>query len=137
MARIIMLQGDKNVGKTTTIRLVYDSLLMKDAKIITPRQQEGAVKRDFSAILLYGTKLIIFHSTGDAPSQVEKHIINIDKEVAAITNVVCQDVVLITACRKSRTYNKIIRASGAVVVQKTNADDMENVKVAKKVLQLI
>lgn len=156
-AQVIMLRGDGNTGKSTTIKLVYDMLLVAGAKVVRARVKEGAVNRDFNAILLYNNTLVVFHSTGDAPKQVKEHLadvgigtnnpiigsneveVNISNDVTA--QIVNQNkfdrIILVTACRENSTYDSLIKASKAIVLHKFNADDIDNAKVAKRVLDLI
>lgn len=156
-AQVIMLRGDGNTGKSTTIKLVYDMLLADGASIIRNRVQEGAIKRDFNAILLYNNTLVVFHSTGDTTRQVVDHLTDVgigannqvigsnEVEVDISNDVTAQIVnqnkfdriILVTACRADTKYDKLIKASKAIELHKFNADDIDNAKVAKRVLGLI
>ena len=156
-AQVIMLRGDQHSGKSTTIRLVYDMLLVNGAKVVRTRVKEGAVNRDFNAILLYNNTLVVFHSTGDAPKQVKAHLadvgigtsnsiigsneveVDISNDVTAqiVTQNKFDRIILVTACREDSTYDSLIKESKAIVLHKFNADDIDDAIVAKRVLGLI
>lgn len=156
-AQVIMLRGDGDAGKSTAIKLVYDMLLADGASIVRTRVQEGAVKRDFNAILLFNNTLVVFHSTGDTPNQVKDHLADVgisannpiignnEVEVGISTDVTVEivsqyqfdRVVLVTACRNEPKYDNLIKESKAIVLHKFNADDIDNAKVAKRVKLLI
>lgn len=156
-AQVIMLRGDQHSGKSTTIRLVYDMLLADGAKVVRTRVKEGAVNRDFNAILLYNNTLVVFHSTGDTPKQVREHLADVgiygnnkvigsnEVEVSTSTDVT-EDIVsqyqfkrfvLVTACREDSTYDNLINDSKAIALLKFAADDIDNAIVAKRVVSLI
>lgn len=152
-----MLRGDQHSGKSTTIRLVYDMLLADGAKVVRARVKEGAVNRDFNAILLYNNTLVVFHSTGDTPKQVKAHLadvgicgnnmvvgsneveVSVSKDVTSeiVAQYQFDRVVLVTACRADSTYDSLIKESKAIVLHKFNADDIDDAIVAKRVLGLI
>ena len=62
--KIIVVKGNPNSGKTTSIRLVYDLLLYKGATITKPRNS-GKTYTDFDTELLYDKKRIAISSAGD------------------------------------------------------------------------
>lgn len=156
-AQAIILRGEQHSGKSTTIRLVYDMLLADGAKVVRTRVKEGVVNRDFNTILLYNNTLVVFHSTGDAPKQLKEHLADVgigtsnsiigsnEVEVGISNDVTAQIVtqnkfdriILVTACREDSTYDRLIKDSKAIVLHKFNADDIDNAKVAKRVLGLI
>lgn len=64
--KVIMLIGDKDSGKTTTLNMVYDYLTkVVETKIIRSKTQLGGDPKDFECVLDYqGMKVAIF-SMGD------------------------------------------------------------------------
>ena len=152
-----MLRGDQHSGKSTTIRLVYDMLLADGAKVVRARVKEGAVNRDFNAILLYNNTLVVFHSTGDTLKQVRDHLadvgicgnnkvvgsneveVSVSKDVTSeiVAQYQFDRVVLVTACRADSKYDKLIKVSKAIELRKFAADDIDNAKIAKSVLSHI
>ena len=63
--KIIMVKGNSDSHKTTTINLVYFQLLQLGATVIAPRTQVGGQLFDFECILEYNDKKIAFFSMGD------------------------------------------------------------------------
>lgn len=63
--RIIMVEGNSDSHKTTTINLVYFQLLQYGASVLQPRTQIGGQLFDFECILEYKNKKIAFFSMGD------------------------------------------------------------------------
>ena len=156
-AQVIMLRGDQHSGKSTTIRLVYDMLLANGARVVRTRVKEGAVNRDFNAILLYNYTLVVFHSTGDTLKQVSEHLadvgicgnnkvvgsneveVSVSKDVTSeiVAQYQFDRVVLVTACRADSKYDKLINVSKAIELRKCAADDIDNAKIAKSVVSHI
>ena len=152
-----MLRGDQHSGKSTTIRLVYDMLLANGARVVRTRVKEGAVNRDFNAILLYNNTLVVFHSTGDTLKQVRGHLadvgicgnnkvvgsneveVSVSKDVtsAIVAQYQFDRIALVTACREDSIYDNLIKESKAIVLHKFAADDIDNAKIAKRVVSLI
>lgn len=71
--KLIVLRGDPNQGKTTTLRLVYDILLYLGAQIAEPRTP-GRNTDDFKTVLDYKEKRIAISSMGDLLYDVEDKI---------------------------------------------------------------
>lgn len=71
--RIIMLYVPSSSGKTTTINMVYTSIL-STSSIVCPRQPLGGDPNDFEAVLDYSikgiTKKVAFFSMGDFAYEV-------------------------------------------------------------------
>lgn len=62
--RIIALRGDNSCGKTTTITMVYDSVLAASGTS-TAKKLEGGNPHDFSDIVNYRGLKVAFLSMGD------------------------------------------------------------------------
>jgi len=73
--KLIVLRGDPNQGKTTTLRLVYDILLYLGARIVVPRTP-GRNTDDFKTVLDYDKKgkRVAISSKGDLLYDVEDKI---------------------------------------------------------------
>jgi len=64
--RIIALRGGGSCGKTATLNLVYDRLLLPtNSGISTGKKQVGGDIRDFSDIVNYKGLTVAFYSMGD------------------------------------------------------------------------
>lgn len=85
MAKFILIRGQQNSGKTTTIGLVYNELLKISEKVHTFKDKEVEVNSlefdkvtgetlDFTAIVKIGNKNIGLKSAGDVPKDLEKEI---------------------------------------------------------------
>ncbi len=70
--KTIILRGYQGSGKTTTIRLVYDILLSRGAKIVVPRTT--IMGRDFDSVVRYKGKTIYICSEGDNRNDINLHI---------------------------------------------------------------
>lgn len=67
---IITIKGKKNSGKTTTIRNIYQKLIvMKDSKILE-FIQAGFDRTDFDAIVSVKNKIVVIRSYGDGISYI-------------------------------------------------------------------
>ncbi|MEJ2795170.1 hypothetical protein WAE56_17325 [Iodobacter sp. LRB] len=62
---IILLCGDLNTGKTTTMNLVYSDLITKGATVVVPKVTVGGNPLDFECVLIYKGKLVAIFSMGD------------------------------------------------------------------------
>jgi hypothetical protein len=62
--KIIALTGDSNVGKTTTLNIVYNTIL-NNGGISTNKQRLGGGVNDFLDIVLYNNQRIVFFTMGD------------------------------------------------------------------------
>lgn len=62
--RIIALRGGDSCGKTETINLVYDRVILSGG-ISTNKQQVGGDIRDFSDVVNYKGQTVAFYSMGD------------------------------------------------------------------------
>ncbi|MHB8259181.1 MAG: hypothetical protein ACYDCN_15465 [Bacteroidia bacterium] len=64
--RIIALRGSDSCGKTTTLNLVYNMLVVPSLGTSTCKAQEGGDKLDFSDVIInYKEKRIAFFTMGD------------------------------------------------------------------------
>lgn len=125
--KIIVIKGNPNSGKTTSIRLVYDLLLYKGAKIDKPRNS-GKTYADFDTELLYNGKRIAISSAGDLLKNIHKTVSDHDG---------CD--ILITASRNFRrsSLDRIFSDYDVVYIKKEKRGDKENIATAKEVLQYI
>lgn len=125
--KIIVVKGNPNSGKTTSIRLVYDLLLYKGAKIDKPRNS-GKIYADFDTELLYNEKRVAINSAGDLLKNIHKTVSDHDG---------CD--ILITASRNFRrsSLDRIFSGYDVVYIKKEKRGDKENIATAKEVLQHI
>ncbi len=125
--KIIVIKGNPNSGKTTSIRLVYDILLYLGAKIDKPRNS-GKIYADFDTELLYNKKQVAISSAGDLLKNIHKTVSDHDG---------CD--ILITASRNFRrsSLDRIFSGYDVVYIKKEKRGDKENIATAKEVLQHI
>lgn len=129
MNKIIVVYGDRSVGKTTVINEVYDNLVKNGASVNIPKTQQGSNSRDFDAELTYYGKNIAFMSMGDS--------------VAPVTAVICKyrhSNVLITAYNtRHATLSSLWlkNADKTIVVRKNSATNSDNSNVLQQVIALI
>ena len=71
--KIIVIKGNQNSGKTTSIRLVYDILLYLGAEIDIARKY-GKTHIDFDTELIYNGKRIAISSAGDVLKNIHKTV---------------------------------------------------------------
>ena len=62
---IILLSGNPNSGKTTTLNVVYDELILKGATVVRRKLQVGVYETDFECVLKYKGKKVAIYSMGD------------------------------------------------------------------------
>ena len=62
---IIVLSGNPNSGKTTTMNVVYDELISKGATVVHKKVQVGGNAMDFECVVNYKGKLVAMCSMGD------------------------------------------------------------------------
>ena len=123
--KIIVIKGNPNSGKTTSIRLVYDILLYLGAEIDIARKY-GKTHIDFDTELLYNGKRIAISSAGDLLKNILKTVSDHDS---------CD--ILITASRNFRwsSLDRIFSDYDVVYIKKEKRGDKENIATAKEVLQ--
>lgn len=125
--KIIVIKGNPNSGKTTSIRLVYDLLLYKGAKIDKPRNS-GKIYADFDTELLYNEKRVAITSAGDVLKNIHKTVSDHDG---------CD--ILITASRnfKQSSLDEIFSDYDVEYIKKEKRGDEENISTAKEILQRV
>ena len=74
MEKTIMIEGEKHVGKTTTLNYVFDALIGNDTIIIEEKEQVGSNPSDFSCIIEYKGKRIAFYTMGDYSGKLKEAI---------------------------------------------------------------
>lgn len=123
--KIIVIKGNPNSGKTTSIRLVYDLLLYKGAKIDKPRNS-GKTYADFDTELLYKEKRVAISSVGDVLKNIHKTL-NRHKD--------CD--ILITASRNFRqsSLDEIFSQYDVEYIKKEKRGDEENISTASEILR--
>ncbi|MBQ8493745.1 MAG: hypothetical protein IJ464_05640 [Alistipes sp.] len=125
--KIIVVKGNPNSGKTTSIRLVYDLLLYEGATISKARGL-GKTYTDFDTELLYDGKRVAISSAGDVLKNIHKTINRHEG---------CD--ILVTASRnfKQSSLDSIFAKYDVEYIKKETRGDEENITTAKEVLQYI
>ena len=123
--KIIVVKGNPNSGKTTSIRLVYDLLLYKGATITNPRNS-GKAYTDFDTELLYDKKRIAISSAGDVLKNIHKTINRHEG---------CD--ILITASRnfKQSSLDEIFSKYDVEYIKQEKRGDEENIFTANEILR--
>lgn len=89
MAKVIVIKGNPNAGKTTAARYILQVLLYKGAKLSSYTALNGLenLKGDFIAIVEYNDKQIAICSRGDQLNWVLKNItIHINLDIVVVTS---------------------------------------------------
>jgi hypothetical protein len=111
--KVIMLLGDTNKGKTTTLNMLYDSEYLAEKNIIEPKKQIRPRPDDFECIIEYKKKHIAFYTMGD--------ILKWLTDAYARYNTKCN--YLICACNtRFKNTNKKIRYYPHIIIDKTVAE---------------
>ncbi len=63
--KIILLSGNPNTGKTSTLNLVYDELISLGGTILTAKSKLGGNQNDFECLLKFNSKVVAIFSMGD------------------------------------------------------------------------
>lgn len=127
--KIIVVKGNPNSGKTTSIRLVYDLLLYMGAEIAVARTSEK-LHTDFDTELLYDEKRIAISSAGDVLKNMRKTIADYKEHNSDI---------LIMASRnfKPSSLDELFFGHKVKYICKEIRGDKENIATAQEVLQYI
>lgn len=127
--KIIVVKGNPNSGKTTSIRLVYDLLLYKGAKIDKPRNS-GKIYADFDTELLYNEKRVAISSAGDV-------LKNMRKTIADYKEHNCDILIMASRNFKPSSLDELFFGHEVKYICKEIRGDKENIATAKEVLQYI
>ncbi len=112
--RIIVLRGGNSCGKTTTINLVYDRILLPtNGGVSRGKLQVGGNKMDFSDIVTYKGLTIAFFSMGDFARDT--------KEAINFYNSLIVDILVIASNTNFSTPIKLIISFTHNLVSKTVA----------------
>ena len=125
--KIIVVKGNPNSGKTTSIRLVYDILLYLGAEIDVERK-DGKTYIDFDAELLYNGKRIAISSAGDVLKNMHGTITK-HKD--------CDILIMASRKFKRSSLDKIFYGYDIKYIEKNKRGDKENIATAKEVLNYI
>ena len=129
MAKVIVIKGDPNAGKTTASRFILQVLLYKGAKLVsyTALNGLGNLKGDFVAVIEYKEKRIAICSRGD---QLNWVLMN-------ITTYIDLDVVVVTS-RNYATFGKEVRnVYNPIVFNKQKSDYTALTKFVQDVVKEI
>ncbi len=137
--KIIMLEGKKNSGKTTTFNNLYDELVnnKKGTTIIKAKQDPYGDPEDFECIIKYDDKKIALFTVGDYSKKITDAFKKYEKLKCDI---------LICACNKNhkRPYqaikkypHKILKKT--VEIKNNNKEKCEqaNIKDVKQIISYI
>ena len=130
---IIVLSGKNSCGKTTTLNIVYDTLILQGASS-TNKVQEGGDKNDFSDIIDWKNKKIAFYTVGDFSYAV------IDVVVKYL-NLNCDTLVCACNNRFVKPYKEFAKYNSTIInktITTTSTDkQVKNNNDARTILNLI
>jgi hypothetical protein len=112
--KIIVLQGMPNLGKTTTLNLVWDTLI-NNGGTSTNRQPLGGDPNDFSDIVAFNNQMVAFYTMGDYSNYLANGIYDYSIQNCAL--LICA---LSINTPKVRANNAIIKFVN-VIINKTIA----------------
>lgn len=69
--KVLLFTGDKNQGKTTTLKLLYNNYFKEQASEIIEYTEEGSDLKDFSTVFCFNKKKIAINSIGDEAQYIE------------------------------------------------------------------
>lgn len=122
--KVIMLVGDHDRGKTTTMRLVYNDLRgAKDENVISYRELKDP--RDFETVLKFGGKTVAIYSMGDYSNYTTKAIRHSDS--------MGYDILICTSNRGfKRPFNLVKKYPHEIIDKSVEADRRNKEKCAVK-----
>lgn len=129
MAKVVVIKGNPNAGKTTASRFILQVLLYKGAKLVsyTALNGLGNLKGDFVAVIEYQKKRIAICSRGDLLKWV----------IDNITIHINLDIVVVTS-RNYATFDKQIRnVYNPIVFNKQKSDYTALTKFVQDVVEEI
>jgi len=71
--RVIILEGPSSSGKTTTLQMLYATLIINKAEILCPPSMVG--DKDFETMLVYKNKKVAIFSQGDYTKNCKEAIV--------------------------------------------------------------
>lgn len=98
--KIITLTGDHNVGKTTTLKIFYETLKGQGAKDILAPRQCAMSSNDYEYFVQYNDRKVAIVTMGDFAAEINWHIGYFDAKGA--------DILVIADSWKSG-YKKIVK----------------------------
>lgn len=129
MAKVVVIKGDPNAGKTTASRFILQVLLYKGARLVsyTALNGLGNLKGDFVAVIEYEKKSIAICSRGDLLKCV----------IDNITIHINLDIVVVTS-RNYATFDKAVRnVYNPIVFNKQKSDYTALTKFVQDVVEEI
>jgi len=115
---IIMLSGDKNKGKTSSLHFVHEILVTRGGKTTAVKNVGGPNYRDFSDVVEYNNKRIAIFTAGDCDGHLETAISDYETK---------KHDFLICACNNNR--NKFFEKA-AHRIEKTLCSDLQSMIAA-------
>lgn len=131
MAKVVVIKGDPNAGKTTASRFILQVLLYKGARLVSYTALNGLnnLKGDFVAVIEYEKKRIAICSRGDQLNWVLTNIttyIDLDLDVVVVTS------------RNYATFDKEVRnVYNPIVFNKQKSDYVALTKFVQDVVKEI
>lgn len=129
MAKVVVIKGDPNAGKTTASRFILQVLLYKGARLVSYTALNGLnnLKGDFVAVIEYEKKRIAICSRGDLLKCV----------IDNITIHINLDIVVVTS-RNYATFDKAVRnVYNPIVFNKQKSDYTALTKFVQYVVEEI
>jgi nucleosome binding factor SPN SPT16 subunit len=129
--RIIVLNGEPRRGKTTTLGMVYTTLISNGASLFYFNPDEN--EKDFDALLGYQSKRVAIYSKGDKQGDCYDTITKYEKEAEVLVIAHSNDLNPLTITAEGLT---------SISLNKTVADSVktqvkDNAKDCHKIISLI
>lgn len=132
MRYILALQGEPHTGKSTTIGLLYDHMVLNDYIVLLPRRRyNGNPSHDFIVILEKKKKKIGIMTYGDSPSLIKN-------KIKVFIDLNCD--IIVCACHFSgKTVETIRNIPGFEYrfIQKSDSNDDDMIELLTRIEQLI
>jgi len=130
--KIIILEGNSNKGKTTTLGMVLIGLLNKNYKLLSLTPITISSNMDFEAVLKYKNKKIAVYTRGD----------NIIECNSIMSKYALKKIDLIMAYSKKKTRltfpigikpKKILKTMASSRISEVQANKRDTMKILKKI----
>ena len=126
MKKIIVVYGNSNTGKTTTIGNIYDELVKQKARVIKSKKRNDG---DFTAVLYWRSLSIAISSMGDYRTTVDEYVRRFVKN----------DVFITALNKRFACIGSVWLEKAEVIykIDKSKADDGDNQKVMNEVISRV
>jgi hypothetical protein len=122
MAEFIMITGDCEKGKTSSLHFVHEILVTKGGKVTAFERVGGTTYRDFSDVVEYNNKKIAIFTAGDIHDHVRKAILYCETKHADFLIFACNSKR--KDCKELIDLKEILEK--AYSIEKTHGSDLQS-----------